>query len=147
MKKMMLALGLMLTIAVSSAFAGDEKISPRVLESFKSKFSTAQEVSWTAGKNYYRAAFKINDQNIFAYYSLDGELLGMARYMSSLQLPINLLGDLKNDYSQYWISDLFEVNNSGGTHYYVTLEDADTALMLKSTNGSEWKSYNKKRKI
>jgi hypothetical protein len=147
MKKMMLALGLILTMAASSAFAGEEKISSRVLESFKKEFSTAQEVSWDAGVNYYKATFKINGQNIFAYYTLDGELAGAARYISSLQLPINLLVNLKNDYSQYWISDLFEVNKNEGTHYYVKLENADTSIMLESTNGSKWKFYNKKRKI
>ena len=147
MKKMMLALGFLLAMTVSSAFASDEKISSRVLEAFKNEFSTAQDVNWIAGNNYYRAAFKINDQNIFAYYNLDGELISVARYMSSLQLPINLLTGLKNEYSQYWISDLFEVNNSEGTRYYVTLENADAALMLVSGNGGDWKQHSKKRKI
>lgn len=147
MKKMMLALGLILTMTAASAFADEVKISSRVLESFKKEFSTAQDVSWIAGSNFYRAAFKINEQNIFAYYSLDGELISMARYMSSLQLPINLLTGLKNDYSQYWISDLFEVNNSEGTRYYITLENADATLMLVSNNGGDWKQQNKKRKI
>lgn len=143
---MMIALGLMFSMAVTSAFATDEKISPRVLESFKKEFSTAQEVNWITGNNYYRAAFKTNGQYLFAYYTLDGELAGAARYISSLQLPINLLAKLKKEYSQYWVSDLFEVSNSEGTHYYITLEDADTSLMLKSTNSSEWSSYNKKSK-
>jgi hypothetical protein len=147
MKKMMMAMGLMLTMGITSVFAGEEKISPGVLESFKKEFSTAQEVSWVAGNNYYRAAFKINDQNIFAYYTLDEELAGVARYISSIQLPINLLANLKNDYGRYWISDLFEVSNSDGTHYYVTLENSEVSLILKSTNGSEWKFYNKKRKL
>lgn len=147
MKKMMLALVLIYTVALTSAFAGEEKVSSRVLESFKNEFSTAQEVNWVVGDNYYKAAFKVNGQSIFAYYTIDGELAGVARYISSLQLPVNLLVNLKNDYSQYWISDLFEVNNSEGTHYYVTLENADTSVMLVSTNGSKWKSYNKKRKI
>jgi hypothetical protein len=147
MKKMMLALGLILTLTVTSAFAGEVKVSSQVLESFKKEFSTAQDVSWIAGSNFYRAAFKINEQNIFAYYTLEGELISMARYMSSLQLPINLLTGLKKDYSQYWISDLFEVNNSEGTRYYITLENADATLMMVSNNGGDWKSYNKKRKI
>ncbi len=144
---MMLALGLILTLTVTSAFAGEVKVSSQVLESFKKEFSTAQDVSWIAGSNFYRAAFKINEQNIFAYYTLEGELISMARYMSSLQLPINLLTGLKKDYSQYWISDLFEVNNSEGTRYYITLENADATLMMVSNNGGDWKSYNKKRKI
>jgi hypothetical protein len=147
MKKMTLVLGLMLTIAVTSAFAAEVKVSTKVLDAFKKEFSTAQEVTWMVGDNYYRATFKYNEQNIFAYYSLDGELKGVARYLSSLQLPINLLTNLKNGYSQYWVSDLFELNNTEGTHYYVTLEDADAVVKMVSSNGSEWKTLSKKRKI
>ena len=147
MKKMMLALGLIVTMGITSAFAGEEKISAKVLEAFKSEFSTATDVSWVTGSNYYRAAFTNYDSKIFAYYSMDGELLSVSRYISSLQLPLNLLTKLKNDYNNYWISDLFEVSNREGTHYYVTVENADTAIMLKSANGSDWEKYKKKTKV
>ena len=49
------------------------------------------------------------------------ELMGLTRYISSLDLPISLQAGLKKDYSNYWISDLFEVSNSEGTGYYITL--------------------------
>jgi hypothetical protein len=62
-------------------------------------------------------------------------------------LPIGLLTNLKNDYSQYWVTDLFEVNNKEGVHYYITLEDAETVLKLSSSNGSEWKFVEKNKKI
>jgi hypothetical protein len=147
MKKFFLALVLFISIGVGSAFATDETVSPRVLKSFKQEFSSAKDVSWIAGSNYYRAAFTINDQNVFAYYNFDGELLSIARHMSSLQLPIKLLTDLKNDYTAYWISDVFEVSNAEGTHYYVTLEDSENKLMLKSSNNSNWTTHSKNKKI
>lgn len=147
MKKIMLVLGFMLSVAVTSTFASEVKISTKVLEAFKKEFSTAQEVQWIEGDNYYRASFKYNDQNISAYYNIDGELKAVTRYISSLQLPINLLVDLKNDFSKYWVSDLFELNNGEGTHYYITLEDADTVVKMISSNGGEWRTINKKKKI
>lgn len=147
MKKIMFVLGFMMSIAVTSAFASEVKVSSKVLEAFKKEFSTAQEVNWAAGDNYYRAAFKYNEQNIFAYYNTDGELKAVTRYISSLQLPINLLVDLKNDFSKYWVSDLFELNNGEGTHYYITLEDADTVIKMVSSNSGEWRTLSKKRKI
>ena len=147
MKKIMLVLGLMLSIAVTSAFASEVEISSKVLNAFKKEFSTAQEVKWLEIDNYYRASFKYNEQNIFAYYTLDGELKAVTRYISSLQLPINLLADLKNDFSEYWVTDLFELNNNEGTHYYITLEDADTVVKMVSSNSGEWRTLSKKRKI
>jgi hypothetical protein len=118
-------LGFLAIVGVSSAYPS-EKVSPKVLASFKTEFSTAKNVERETGANYYRATFLLNDQQVFAYYTVEGELASIARYISSIQLPINLFTDLKNDHSKYWISDLFEVSNGDGVHYYVTLENADT---------------------
>jgi len=146
MKKIMLVFGLLAIMGVSNAYPS-EKVSPKVLASFKSEFSSAKNVEWETGSNYFRATFSMNEQRVFAYYSVDGELMSVARYISSIQLPINLFSNLKNDYSKYWISDLFEVSNSEGLHYYVTLETADTKLMMRSTNGGSWSNYSKSKKI
>jgi hypothetical protein len=146
MKKILFVLGFLAIVGVSSAYPS-EKVSPKVLASFKTEFSTAKNVEWETGANYYRATFLLNDQKVFAYYSVEGELVSIARYISSLQLPINLFTNLKNDYSKYWISDLFEVSNGDGVHYYVTLENADTKLVMQSSNGGSWLSYSKSKKV
>jgi hypothetical protein len=146
MKKILFILGLLAVMGVSNAYPS-EKVSPKVLASFKSEFSSAKNVEWDTGNNYFRASFLFNDQKVFAYYSVEGELISVARYISTIQLPINLFSNLKNDYSKFWISDLFEVSNSEGLHYYVTLETADTKLVMRSSNGSSWNTYSKNKKI
>lgn len=146
MKKIVVVLGLLAVMGTSNAYPS-EKVSPRVLASFKSEFSSAKDVEWDTGNNYFRAAFLLNEQKVFAYYSVEGELISIARYISPLQLPINLFSNLKNDYTKYWISDLFEVSNSEGLHYYVTLETADNKLMMRSSNGGSWTTYSKNKKI
>jgi hypothetical protein len=146
MKKILLVLGLVATMGVCSAYPS-ERVSQKVLTSFKTEFTNAQDVQWETGNNYFRAAFTMNEQRIFAFYNVEGELLSVARYISSIQLPVNLFSDLKNDYSKYWISDLFEVSNSEGLHYYVTLETADSKLVMHSGNGGNWSTYSKNKKI
>ena len=101
MKKILFAAALLVTVGISSAFANNEKVSPRVLKSFNSEFSYAQDVRWEVGENYFRAAFTMNEQRVFAYYNTDGELMSIGRYISTLQLPINLFSDLKNDFNKY----------------------------------------------
>jgi hypothetical protein len=147
MKKILLLTALVASTVFSYGFTGEDAVSKKVLENFRHEFSTATNVQWLEAGHYYRAAFTFNGQNIFAYYAPDGELLSVARYISSLQLPINLLTNLKNDYSDYWISDLFEVNKSESTHYYVTLEDAESRIMLHSVNGSSWQVHSKSKKV
>ena len=146
MKKIVLILGLVATMGVCSAYPS-EKVSQRVLASFKTEFTNAQDVEWETGNNYFRASFTMNEQRIFAYYNVDGQLQSIARHISSIQLPVNIYADLKNDYSKYWISDLFEVSNSEGLHYYVTLETADSKLVMHSGNGGSWSTYSKSKKM
>jgi|EndMetStandDraft_4_1072995.scaffolds.fasta_scaffold11418_3 hypothetical protein len=136
---------IMLAIALStlSSFAREVEVSSRVLDAFKSEFANASEVSWTVGDNFFKAEFVYNDQHVFAFYSTKGELLGLTRYISSLDLPINLQTNLKKNYSNYWISDLFEVSNDEGTGYYITMENADSKIVMKSTGGGSWEVYKK----
>lgn len=140
---MMLLLAIVSTTL--SSFAG-ETVSEKVLKSFKSDFSTAKEVVWTAGNSYYKATFLYNEKFVFAYYNTDGMLLAITRYLSPADLPMNLQTKLKKDYASYWISDLFEVAKDTGTFYYITLENADTKVIMKAENGSDWAFFSKTRK-
>ena len=113
MKKLILTLAVALSTLCS--FAGDVTVSSRVLDAFKTDFASAKEITWTVNNDYYKASFVFNDQHVAAFYNTDGELIGMTRYISSLDLPLSLQTKLKNGYKNYWISDLFEVSNQEGT--------------------------------
>jgi hypothetical protein len=145
MKKMMLTLA----IAVSTfcAFAGEVNVNEKVLAAFKTEFKSAKDVKWTQGSNYYEAVFLYNEKYLFAYYNTEGELLGLTRYISPLDLPITLQKTINEKYQDYWISDLFEVAKNDGTSYYITLENAGTKLVLKSTDSYTWNNYKKEKKI
>src|SRR5690349_15838401 len=121
MKKMILSLAIVFTTL--SAFAGnahgEENVDQKVLNAFKNDFISATQVSWTISNDYYKAEFMYNDKYVFAYYNTDGELLGMTRYISPVDLPIHLQMNLKKKYNNYWISDLFEVAKNDATSYYI----------------------------
>lgn len=145
MKKMILSLAIAFT-TLSAFAAGEDNVNQKVLNAFKSDFINASEVEWTVANDYYKASFVYNDKYVFAYYSSDGELLGMTRYISSTDLPIHLQMNLKKKYSNYWVSDLFEVAKSDATSYYLTIENADTQIVLKSTGGSDWSVFKTAKK-
>src|SRR5262245_45436070 len=147
MKKIMMALALVLTVGTSFAFTGEEAVNKQALNAFKKEFAGATDAAWTVGTNYYKVTFSMSDQKLFAYYNTQGEFLAVTRNISSLQLPLNLQTSLKKSYCNCWISDLFEVDNNDGTNYYVTLENADTKIVLKSANGNDWSIYQKSKKV
>jgi len=147
MKKSILMWAMMLTMGLTSAFANNEEtINQRAVSSFKKDFTNAQDVRWENNRDFVKATFTINDQVMFAYYSQTGDLMAVTRNILSSQLPINLLTNLKKSYGSYWISDLFEVSNSTGASYYVTLQSSDQTLVLKSNGTSGWDFYKKEKK-
>lgn len=144
MKKIIFILAV--TIASVSAFANDNLVNNKVLDAFNREFAGVQDVQWTASKDFYRVSFVYNAQHISVFYSNDGERIGVARYISSTDLPVVLQSSLTQKYKGYWISDVFEMSNAEGTGYYITLENADAKLVLKSMNGDEWSKFQRTAK-
>lgn len=146
MKPLLIALTLLATVITTSSFASETTVAPSVLKSFKNQFTTAQEVDWTVTKTLYKAQFSINGQYAIAYYEADGTMVAVTRNISSTQLPIALQGKLQKNCENHWISDLFEVTNEEGTTYYVTLENADEKIVMKSSNNTNWNNFKKLHK-
>jgi len=150
MKKMILTLAIAIssfTAFASNAFSnpmvteGEENVSKNVLDAFKTEFTTAKEVAWISGSDFYKASFIYNGEYVFAYYNPNGDLLGLTRYISPVDLPLNLQISLKKNGNGFWISDLFEAAKNATTSYYITLENADTKKVLRSTDGSDWEVF------
>ena len=132
---------------ISSAFANDkEEVNARIAKSFQKEFAGAQQVQWVTTKEFVKATFTLNEQVVYAYYSSDGNLLGVTRNIVSGQLPINLLTGLKKNYDNYWITDLFEMATNNENTYYITLENSDHKLVLKSNGTNGWEVFKKERK-
>ncbi|HEX4373504.1 MAG TPA: hypothetical protein VHZ50_09410 [Puia sp.] len=148
MKQTILAMAIMLMTGLTGAFAkNNEGISNEITTSFNKDFVTATNVSWNKQKDFTKATFTMNNQVMFAYYDESGNLIASARNILSEQLPINLMNDLKKGYSNYWISELFEMDKDGQASYYVTLENANETLILKSSSFNGWSTYKKSKKI
>jgi hypothetical protein len=147
-KKIAIVAILFLTVGLSSSFAtpvftgtpardGNDLITA----SFHKDFKHAELMSMEVKKEYFKVTFKLNNMVLFAFYSGNGELLAVVRNILSTQLPIQLLMDLKETYSKYWITDLFEINSDNQTTYYVTLQNADGRVSLRSGNAATWEAY------
>src|SRR5215207_2200590 len=133
MKRFILSLVLVASIGATSFAADDTMVSTNVRQSFQKSFSNAKEVNWSLTSEIYKADFVYNSQYLAAYYDAEGTLLGVTKNILSTQLPLLLESSLKENYSGYWISDVIEFSNEDGTTYYVTLENGDGKLVLKSS--------------
>ena len=140
MKKIIISLLLVLKLATDS-FAAEEKIKPEILQAFNTRFNGAEDVSWIASNNYYKVTFNYYGSRMFAYYTTTGKLKGVTRNINSTELPLYLRNTLQKKYADYWISNLVEESNQRGFSYYITLENADQKIVLRSAYGSNWEVY------
>ncbi|MBD0332722.1 MAG: hypothetical protein ICV66_08700 [Chitinophagaceae bacterium] len=145
MKLLIITLTVLSSFFTKPTYASDD-VSPVVLKAFAQSFTAAKDVSWTSSKTFYKATFELNDQYVSAFYNEEGELIAVTRNVTALQMPAVLQAELKKDYTSYWITDLFEITNEQGTYYYVTLETADSKIVLKSTSFNKWSTYKKSQK-
>src|SRR3954451_10605139 len=146
MKMFVIAFTLVASLFTKSSFANDgSAITPEVLKSFETTFATAKDADWSVTENLYKVQFALNEQHITAFYNQDGTMAAVTRNINPLQLPVSLQTALKNEYKSYWIAELFELSNDEGVQYYVTLENADSKTVLKSS-GASWSLFQKQRK-
>jgi hypothetical protein len=133
--------------AVANPAAQPADIHPSIEKSFKNTFAQATEVNWSVNDNFYKADFVLNGQYATVFYDCEGTLMATTRNISSLQLPVTLQANLRKDYNEYWISNLFEMTSNEGINYYVTLQKGDTKITLKSASHSEWTTFQKTSKL
>ena len=146
MKRLVLMLTLVFSLISISSSAHEINVTETVLRSFNNAFKNATDVNWTTTEHFYKVNFSLNDEYVTAYYNQEGQMIAMTRNIVSKQLPLTLQVALKNNYAQFWISDLFEITNEEGTAYYVTLENADSRIIMKSNLESTWTVYKKSSK-
>ena len=148
MRTRIVGLVVLTMVMFTTAFATNtgDNVNARALSTFSRKFSDAKEVSWYKAENYYKATFKMNEQVYTAFISDQGEWMGVSRNLLSYQLPINLQSDLKKDYAQYWITELFEFATDEGTLYYLVVENGDQKVTLKTSGSASWSVFKKAKK-
>lgn len=145
MKPLFILLTILSSFFVQSAKANDEPVTSAVLRSFQTSFKDAKEVQWKIGIDFIKVEFVLEGQYITAFYAAEGKLIAVTKNISSTQLPIVLQAQVKKEYNDYWITELFELSNEELVEYYITVENADTKLVLKSA-GSGWVVFQKKSK-
>jgi hypothetical protein len=146
MKKITIILALVLTVSTAFAFRGGEKVNGQALNTFNTEFVGAAGAAWTISKDFYKVTFTMSGQQFVAYYNKSGEFIAVTHNISSVQLPANLKRSLKKLMNDYWITDLFEITNLDEMSWCVTLETADSKLVLKSDNGVKWTVFQRMEK-
>ncbi len=146
MKNKITTLVLFSVITAFSAFAfpGKDKVDPQAFSTFHQKFAEARDVNWVTTDNYIQASFMLNEQQMFAFFNRNGEMVGVSRKIVGNQLPIILQTELKK-YKNGGISEMIEFATPEETAYFATIETAHHTTTLKG-NRNMWSVYKKVRR-
>jgi hypothetical protein len=131
MKKLFIA-ALIVVAAGTSAFALDtNKENYKVRNNFQAQFAGAQNVNWSVKDNYVKASFTLLDESVEAFYSKDGDLIGVSRKVDLKQLPLSAIQKIKKEYASYKVIETIEFDKEGEKSYYVSLEDGSKKQILE----------------
>jgi hypothetical protein len=135
MKKLLVLAALFISF---SSFSYAIEVNQKILKSFKKDFSTATNVQWKAlEENLYEADFSNNGEQFNAYYNEDGELIGSARFINKVDMPLLISKNLQEKYSDFLIRTAIEYNNGNETSYFVTMvSKCKTVVLQASPSGS-----------
>jgi hypothetical protein len=134
MKKLLLALSMILTIGLSATPANDEtKVDPRVISAFQKEFWFAKNANWDVSEGYTRVRFSLNDQGFIAWYNTDAELVRTARNILYMQLPLSVIKSLEEKFGNADLLEITEVTKDNITSYYLQVEENNKKYSLEAS--------------
>lgn len=130
MKKLFISALLAATLA-TSAFAADGKVDYYVLTNFKVQFENASDVKWSAGKDYMKAAFSLNNERMEAFYNTNGELIGTTKSADLNNLPIKAKRAFAKKMEGYTVKEAIRFEGIDESAYYISAENEKGSVILK----------------
>lgn len=134
MKKTFVTLFLSLTVFATATFAtGKTEVDPKILSAFQKEFSLAQNVKWQSNGELFQVSFSLYEQGITAWYNENAELLGTARNILYMQLPLSVIKAMEDRYPNADISSIVEYTSNGDTYYHINIDTKKKKYLLKAT--------------
>src|ERR1700738_2968948 len=102
MKKIILALAIILTVGITSAFANETtnpEANSKALATFKREFAGVKVEKWESVNDISKAVFILNGGRVEAYFNSEGEFMGTARNLLFTELPLALSKAMTNPYA------------------------------------------------
>jgi hypothetical protein len=149
MKKLILLMSaaLMLSANVLFASAYETSVNNRIKNTFNESFAGAKEVKWYTDDNKtFTAKFTMSNSKVTAFFNDDGTLLATSRYLGTDQLPLNVTNKLIKKYPGTNIYCVVEYTAGDNTVYFVTLEDAESWIVVKTERSGNMSTYSHLKK-
>ncbi|HWZ03651.1 MAG TPA: hypothetical protein VNX40_08550 [Mucilaginibacter sp.] len=112
-----------------------------VQQEFAADFSGATNVTWTVTKNVQKAAFEIDGVKKTAFYSLNGDFMGVTQTVSYKAIPAKSQKLIAAQYKEYTPVSVivYQANDAlnsdiDATSYFVDLKNDSHEVLVRVTN-------------
>ena len=126
MKKKFVVLATAFIMSLTAVFAQEDvnviPVPAAIVKELHQEFKNASNVQWKTTETFYKASFTVDGYSLEAFYSFDGQLKGVSRNISVEQLPMSLIGEVKEKTSTHAVTELFELLTDRGNRIFYNLK-------------------------
>lgn len=145
MKKLLFS-ALLAIIVATSSFASGTNVNVSVLNSFKSEFRNAADVTWISKTDFAKATFTIDGVKMEAFYNIQGELIGTSKEINLESLPVNAKRAFAKKYDGYTVTEVISFENADGSAYYFSAENDTNSIIFKVDRNDHLTTFKKTNK-
>ena len=103
---------------------------------FKTDFKSADDAMWTVTPSSQKVSFTQNNIDYTAFYSFNGDYLGITQNVSYKRMPSAVKKEITNEYKGYEVSNVIKYKTHGADEpvvYFVDMKNAAKEIVLKVT--------------
>jgi hypothetical protein len=148
MKKLFIS-GLFALVIAASAFASPSSVNAIANAHFATSFSKAKSINWNSYGLYEKVSFVQDNEKVDAFYSKDGEMIGVTKVIALDKLPKSALKTITTDYTfpDYQLKECLVFTDANNEQsYFVSLDKANENIVLKVTTGGIVREMSKTKK-
>ncbi len=141
MKKKFLTATVAILMSFSTIFAKDIKPVPAlIVNELNREFKNVSNLEWKTTDKFYKASFTADGTSMEAFFSYEGDLIGVSRNIKLSQLPLSLARETKQLIGVNQPTQLFELLTDRGTEYFISYNIGKEVKTFKS-DGYSWSRY------
>ena len=122
---------------ITTAFAGETKLSYAILSNFKTQFKNASDINWITNEAYAKATFIENQIKMEAFYSPAGELIGTSKGITLDQLSVKAKRNFAKKYGEYSVTEAIRFEGIEEAAYYIAARNEQETVVVKVSDDNQ----------
>jgi hypothetical protein len=120
--------------SVAKTEDGTAGVSYTVINKFNTDFVRAQNVNWKVNSNFQKATFTLDGEKMSAFYSLQGEYMGLTQNVQFKALPTKAKKEIGQKYEGYFVQEVIKLDaDDDTTVYFVDLKKDNDEFLVRVT--------------